>query len=337
MTEDWKISCSKVLVTGGAGFIGSNLCTALLANDNTVVCLDNFATGRRINIAPHLDNDRFTLIEGDIRNTEDCERAVEGVDYVLHQAALGSIPRSINDPITTNEVNVSGFLNMLNASKNAKVKRFIYACSSSTYGDHQAMPKVEENIGNPLSPYAVTKYVNELYAKVFSSLYGIETVGLRYFNVFGPNQDPDGAYAAAIPRFIKALIGHESPLIFGDGEQSRDFTYVKNVVQINQRAATCSNPEAMNKIYNVAYGERTSVNELIEQIKRALSTFDSDISKLKAIKQDERPGDIKHSWASIDKATSLLGYAPEFSMEKGLEEAIPWYWESLKNTEVKSE
>ena len=331
------IKNAKVLVTGGAGFIGSNLCTSLLKNGNEVTCLDNFSTGHRKNISSHSENNLFTLIEGDIRNGEDCERAVQGVDYILHQAALGSIPRSINDPITTNEVNISGFLNILTAAKNAKVKRFVYACSSSTYGDHQTMPKVEENIGNPLSPYAVTKYVNELYAKVFSSLYDIETIGLRYFNVFGPNQDPDGAYAAAIPRFIKSLINHESPIIFGDGEQSRDFTYVENVVQINQLAATCDNPEAMNKIYNVAYGEKTSVNELIGLIKEALSSFDPAIQNIESVYEKERMGDIKHSWASIDKAKSLLGYEPEFSMKKGLDKAIPWYWETLKGEEINTD
>lgn len=331
------IKNAKVLVTGGAGFIGSNLCSALLDNENKVVCLDNFSTGHHKNISIHAENSRFTLIEGDIRNVDDCENAVHGVDYILHQAALGSIPRSINDPITTNEVNISGFLNMLTAAKNAKVKRFVYACSSSTYGDHQTMPKVEENIGNPLSPYAVTKYVNELYAKVFSSLYDIETVGLRYFNVFGPNQDPDGDYAAAIPRFIKSLINHKSPVIFGDGEQSRDFTYVENVVQINQLAATCENPEAMNKIYNVAYGEKTSVNELITLIKEALSTYDPAILDVGSIYEDERMGDIKHSWASIDKAKSLLNYQPEFSMKQGLDKAIPWYWEALSGEEIKTD
>lgn len=323
------IKNSRVLVTGGAGFIGSNLCSALLTNDNEVICLDNFVTGHRRNIAAHRDNNRFTLIEGDIRSVQQCEQAVKGVDYVLHQAALGSIPRSINDPVTTNEVNISGFLNMLTAAKNEKVKRFVYACSSSTYGDHQAMPKVEENIGNPLSPYAVTKYVNELYANVFSSLYDIKTIGLRYFNVFGPNQDPEGAYAAAIPRFVKAFINHESPIVYGDGEQSRDFTYVKNVVEINQRAATCDNPEAMNKVYNVAFGERTSVNELIKLIREALSTHDASIMDIDNIYEDERLGDIKHSWASIDKAKSLLGYDPQYSMKQGLDEAISWYWESL--------
>jgi UDP-N-acetylglucosamine 4-epimerase len=331
------IKNSKVLVTGGAGFIGSNLCSALLANNNEVTCLDNFSTGHRKNIEGHLNNKHFTLIEGDIRNEAECKQAIQGVDYILHQAALGSIPRSINDPITTNEVNVSGFLNMLTAAKNAKVKRFVYACSSSTYGDHQTMPKVEENIGNPLSPYAVTKYVNELYATVFSSLYDIQTVGLRYFNVFGPNQDPDGAYAAAIPRFIKALINHESPVVYGDGEQSRDFTYIDNVVQINQLAATCDSAEAMNKIYNVAFGERTSVNELIDLIKNTLSIYDKSILEVETTYTDERMGDIKHSWASIDKAKTLLNYQPDFSMKKGLDKAIPWYWDSLINTEINSE
>jgi UDP-N-acetylglucosamine 4-epimerase len=329
MKEDRTISCSKVLVTGGAGFIGSNLCAALLGNDNEVVCLDNFATGKRENIDSFLENKRFTMIDGDIRSEEDCKLSVQGVDYVLHQGALGSIPRSINDPLTTNEVNISGFLNIMGAARSAKVKRFVYACSSSTYGDHTAMPKVEENIGNPLSPYAVTKYVNELYATVFSNLYDIETIGLRYFNVFGPNQDPDGAYAAAIPRFVKAFINHESPVIYGDGEQSRDFTYVENVVQINQLAAICDNPDAINKVYNVAYGERTSVNELIDMIRMSLATYDPSILEVSATYSEERPGDVKHSWASIDKAKNLLNYQPEYNMKQGLEKAIQWYWETL--------
>ena len=285
------IEDSTVLVTGGAGFIGSNLCTDLVSNGNKVVCLDNFATGLRENISSLLEADNFELIEGDIRNIEDCEKAVSGVDYVLHQAALGSIPRSINDPATTNAVNISGFLNMLTASKDAKIKRFVYASSSSTYGDHQTMPKVEENIGNPLSPYAVTKYVNELYAKVFSDIYALETIGLRYFNVFGPNQDPNAEYSAAIPKFIKNLMNHEAPVVYGDGEQSRDFTYIDNVVRINHLAATCDNPNALNKIYNVAYGERTSVNQLIGLIKEELGALDETVYNIDAIYKEKRVGD----------------------------------------------
>lgn len=323
------IQGKKVLVTGGAGFIGSNLIEALIKQNNQVVCLDNFSTGKRENIVPFLKESNFTLIEGDIRNIASCEQATKGVDYVLHQAALGSVPRSINDPITSNEVNVSGFLNMLNAAKDAGVKRFVYAASSSTYGDHPGLPKVEDRIGNPLSPYAVTKYVNELYAKVFSDIYGLETIGLRYFNVFGRRQDPDGAYAAVIPKFVKALINKESPLVNGDGTHSRDFTYVDNVVQINQLAATTKNPEAINTVYNVAYGENTNLNELIDLLKDYLSAFDPAITDIQTVYGPERAGDVKHSLASIDKAKKFLHYNPNYDIKKGLRETLDWYIKNI--------
>ncbi|HMK06985.1 MAG TPA: SDR family oxidoreductase [Flavobacterium sp.] len=320
----------KVLVTGGAGFIGSNLCEYFLSKGYQVVCLDNFATGHRSNLAAFADDKNFKLIEGDIRNLADCQEAVSGVDYILHQAALGSVPRSINDPITTNDVNVSGFLNMLVASRDAKIKRFVYAASSSTYGDSENFPKVEEVIGKPLSPYAITKYVNELYAEIFSKTYGIETIGLRYFNVFGRKQDPNGAYAAVIPKFVIQLMSHESPVINGDGNYSRDFTYIDNVIQMNELAMTTQNPEAINTVYNTAYGDRTTLNELVGYLKEYLSEFDSHISTIPVIFGPNRSGDIPHSLASIDKAKKILNYDPKFSIEQGLKEAVKWYWHNLK-------
>ncbi|MFN7044585.1 MAG: SDR family oxidoreductase [Flavobacterium sp.] len=323
-----KISNKKILITGGAGFIGSNLCAYFL-EDNEVVCLDNFSTGYRHNIVSFLSNPKFRLIEGDIRDFETCNQAVLGVDYVLHQAALGSVPRSINDPITSNEVNVSGFLNMLVAVRDAKVKRFIYAASSSTYGDSEALPKIEDVIGKPLSPYAVTKYVNELYADVFSKTYGIETIGLRYFNVFGRNQDPNGAYAAVIPKFVAQFLAHESPVINGDGNFSRDFTYIDNVIQMNELAMATENKEAINTIYNTAFGERTTLNELVNTLKEFLSEYDNEIANVPIIYGQNRIGDIPHSLASIEKARQLLDYEPQFSMREGLKETVKWYWESL--------
>lgn len=320
---------SKILVTGGAGFIGSNLCEALLNSGHTVICLDNFSTGHRKNIEKYLKNGNFTLIEGDIRDIKICQRAVEGVDYVLHEAALGSVPRSINDPVTTNEVNVSGFLNMLVASRDAGVKRFIYAASSSTYGDSESLPKVEDVIGKPLSPYAITKYVNELYADVFSKTYGMECIGLRYFNVFGRRQDPHGAYAAVIPLFVKKLMQHESPVINGDGEYSRDFTYIDNVIQMNFRALQTENKAALNTVYNTAYGERNTLNQLVTYMQECLSTFDPEIANVEIIYGPSRLGDIPHSLASVDKAKALLGYQPAYSLRDGLKEAIKWYWENL--------
>ncbi|WP_396590095.1 SDR family oxidoreductase [Allomuricauda sp. R78024] len=320
-----------VLVTGGAGFIGSNLCEWLLSNGNRVRCLDNFATGKKENIEPFLSNNNFSLIEGDIRNLEDCQNACKDADYVLHQAALGSVPRSINDPITSNEVNVSGFLNMLTAARDAKVKRFVYAASSSTYGDSKGLPKVEDIIGKPLSPYAITKYVNELYADIFSKTYGIETIGLRYFNVFGRRQDPNGAYAAVIPKFVMQLMNHESPTINGDGSYSRDFTYIDNVVQMNILAMISNKKEAVNTVYNVAFGERTNLNDLVGLLKENLSVFDSEITKVNVIHGTNRQGDVPHSLASVEKAKNLLGYNPKYSIEEGLKEAVKWYWGNLRN------
>ncbi len=321
----------SVLVTGAAGFIGSNLCEHLLAHNYRVVCLDNFATGKIENLLPLLDKYPATLklIVGDIRNIEDCRKAVEDVDYVLHEAALGSVPRSIKDPATTNAVNISGFLNMLIAARDSKVKRFIYAASSSTYGDSKSLPKVEEIIGKPLSPYAITKYVNELYADVFARTYGMECIGLRYFNVFGRRQDPFGTYAAVIPLFVKKLMAHESPVINGDGEYSRDFTYIDNVIQMNMLAMTTSNPEAVNQVYNTAYGERTTLNQLVEYLREYLSKYDSEIAKVEIFHGPNRLGDIPHSLACVDKAKTLLGYNPKFSMRDGLKEAVKWYWENI--------
>lgn len=321
----------KVLVTGGAGFIGSNLCEHLLKEGHTVRCLDNFSTGKIENLLPLLEAypDRFKLVVGDIRNLEDCRKAVEGMEYVLHEAALGSVPRSIKDPVTTNEVNISGFLHMLVAARDAGVRRFVFAASSSTYGDSTSLPKVEEVIGRPLSPYAVTKYVNELYADVFARTYGMEYIGLRYFNVFGRRQEPFGAYAAVIPLFVKKLMAHESPTINGDGEYSRDFTYIDNVIQMNMRALTTTCPEAVNQIYNTAFGERTTLNQLVDFLKEALAAYDPAIALIEPVYGPNRAGDIPHSLACVDKARRLLGYAPEFSMKDGLKEAVKWYWEHI--------
>lgn len=321
----------KVLVTGGAGFIGSNLCEHLLAHNAEVICLDNFSTGRSQNILPLLNQypNTFKLIVGDICNFSDCQKVVEGVDYVLHEAALGSVPRSIKDPITTNTVNISGFLNMLVAARDAGIKRFIYAASSSTYGDSKSLPKVEEIIGKPLSPYAITKYVNELYADVFARTYGMECIGLRYFNVFGRRQDPFGAYAAVIPLFVKKLMAHESPIINGNGEYSRDFTYIDNVIQMNILAMTTTNPNAINQIYNTAFGEQTSLNQLVDYLKEYLSDFDPEIANIKAIHAPNRLGDIPHSLACINKAKKVLNYMPQYSVRSGLKEAVKWYWDNI--------
>ena len=324
------ITKTTILITGGAGFIGTNLCEYFLSKGYFVVCFDNFATGHKHNIAEFLVHENFKLIEGDIRNLEQCKNAVIGVDYVLHQAALGSVPRSINDPITSNEVNVSGFLNMLVASKDAGVQRFIYAASSSTYGDSESLPKVEDKIGKPLSPYAITKYVNELYAEIFSNTYGFETIGLRYFNVFGRRQDPNGAYAAVIPKFVMQLIKHESPVINGDGNFSRDFTYIDNVIQMNELAMLTQNPEAINTVYNTAYGDRTTLNDMVSYLKEYLSEFDPAIADIDVVHGPNRAGDIPHSLASIDKAKRLLNYTPEYSFQDGLKEAVKWYWNNLK-------
>lgn len=321
----------NILVTGGAGFIGSNLCEHLLNNGHSVVCLDNFSTGHIKNLLPLIESfpNSFKLIVGDIRNIKDCQKAMEGIDYVLHEAALGSVPRSIKDPITTNDVNIGGFLNMLVAARDAGVKRFIFAASSSTYGDSTTLPKVEDVIGHPLSPYAITKYVDELYADVFARIYGIEYIGLRYFNVFGRRQDPNGAYAAVIPLWVKKMIAHEAPNINGDGEYSRDFTYIDNVIQMNMLALTTTNSEAVNQIYNTAYGERTTLNMLASYLKEILGAFDPEILKIEPTHGPNRAGDIPHSLASIDKARRLLGYNPQFSMRQGLEQACQWYWDNL--------
>jgi len=335
MSDGRIITNSKVLVTGGAGFIGSNLCETLLEQGNRVVCLDNFMTGHRKNIKEFVSNEKFTLIEGDIRNYEDCRKAVDGCDYVLHQAALGSVPRSIVDPMTATDVNVGGFVKMLFAAKEAKVKRFVYAASSSTYGDHPDLPKEEDKIGNPLSPYAITKFADELYAKNFSDIYGIETVGLRYFNVFGRRQDPNGAYAAVIPKFVMQLMQHQTPIVNGDGLFSRDFTYIDNVIQANQLAAITPKEqlyktETKHEVFNVAFGERTNLNELVEILKENLSEFDSKIKDIQIQHGPNRAGDIPHSLASIEKARKYMDYNPEFSVKDGLKEACGWYWEHLK-------
>lgn len=324
------VNKTTILITGGAGFIGTNLCEYFLSKGYFVVCLDNFSTGHKHNIAEFLQHENFKLIEGDIRDFEQCKKSVEGVDYVLHQAALGSVPRSINDPVTSNDVNVSGFLNMLVAARDAAVKRFIYAASSSTYGDSESLPKVEDVIGKPLSPYAITKYVNELYAEIFSNTYGFETIGLRYFNVFGRRQDPNGAYAAVIPKFVMQLMKHESPVINGDGNFSRDFTYIDNVIQMNELAMLTQNPEAINTVYNTAFGDRTTLNDMVSYLKEYLSGFDPEISKVEVVHGPNRAGDIPHSLASIDRAKKLLNYTPRYSFQDGLKESVKWYWDNLK-------
>ncbi|PRP66927.1 SDR family oxidoreductase [Nonlabens agnitus] len=319
----------KILITGVAGFIGSNLAEYFLEKGEEVVGLDNFATGHFHNIGPLQKMDGFSFIEGDIRNLDTCHQAVKGCDYVLHQAALGSVPRSIKDPITSNEVNVGGFLNMLVACKDAGVKKMVYAASSSTYGDSAALPKVEDVIGKPLSPYAITKYVNELYADVFYKTYGFNAVGLRYFNVFGRKQDPNGAYAAVIPLFTKNLMNKQSPNINGDGTYSRDFTYIDNVIQANEKAMLSKHPDAKNTVFNVAYGDRTDLNLLVDLLRDSLSKLDPEIAKVKTTYGPNRVGDIPHSLASIDKARTIIGYDPQFNIQQGINEAVKWYWNNL--------
>lgn len=319
-TED--ISGSSFLITGGAGFIGSNLVENLLENNAKLVrVLDNFSTGNRQNLAPFISDKRFELVEGDIRDYETCKKAVIGIDYVSHQAALGSVPRSINDPITTNEVNITGFLNMLNAVRESKVIKMVYAASSSTYGDSKALPKVEQNIGNPLSPYAVTKYVNELYAQVFASLYQVKIIGLRYFNVFGPKQDPEGAYAAVIPLFMKSALTGTQPFMNGDGEQTRDFTFVQNAVQANVKALL-SQTEG-HQVINIAFGERTSLNQLWNYI------TELEGAEIKPIYRENRLGDVRDSLADITKAKNLIGYNPDYSVKDGLIQAYDWYKKNI--------
>jgi UDP-N-acetylglucosamine 4-epimerase len=330
-----KTSRRSWLITGVAGFIGSNLLETLLKLEQRVVGLDNFSTGFQHNLdevrslVSEKQWQRFTFIEGDIRAVETCRVACDGVDYVLHQAALGSVPRSIEDPLTTNENNINGFLNMLIAARDAKVQRFVYAASSSTYGDHPDLPKVEGKIGKPLSPYAVTKLVNELYADVFSRTYNFNTIGLRYFNIFGQRQDPDGAYAAVIPKWFAGLVKNEAVYINGDGETSRDFCFIDNCVQANILAATAPDGAATNQVYNVAYGERTTLNELYKLIKERVVTSNAQVHQAKPIYRDFRAGDVRHSLADISKARTLLGYAPRFSVLKGLDKAAKWYLHSL--------
>lgn len=330
MNGEESMESRRVLVTGGAGFIGSHLCDALFERGYHVVCIDNLITGKIENINHLIDEPKFTFVKEDLRDISACHDAVKGCEFVFHQAALGSVPRSISDPIATNEINITGTLNILVAARDAGVSRFIYAASSSTYGDSVSLPKVEDSIGKPLSPYAITKYVNELYASVFSDLYGIKTIGLRYFNVFGPRQDPEGAYAAVIPKFVKSLIQHDAPKIYGDGEQSRDFTYVENVVQANLQCMTVEDERAFNQVYNVACGERTTLNELFQTLKAELSEFDEEISNIESIHVEPRIGDVRHSLASIEKGKELLGYQPEITPLLGIKKAINWYWENLR-------
>ena len=315
---------TKVLVTGGAVFIGSNLVESLLASGNNVVCLDNFSTGKRENIRDFIDNPDFKLIVGDIRNYDDCLNAVKDIDIVFHQAALGSVPRSIKDPATSTDLNIGGFVKMLFASKEEGIKRFIYAASSSTYGDHPGLPKVEDRIGKPLSPYGITKFVDELFADNFSRIYGIDTIGLRYFNVFGRRQDPEGAYAAVIPRFVSMLMRHEAPVINGDGSYSRDFTYIYSVIKANHLAALAKSPEALNQVYNIAHGERTTLNRLFEMIREYAGKHVPEVLEIQPVYGPERAGDIPHSQASVEKAGQRLGYGPACTVAEGLKQAVEW-------------
>lgn len=346
------ITNSTVLVTGGAGFIGSNLVDRLLKQNNKVVCFDNFSTGKRENLAEALKHPNFSLFEGDIRNFMDCQTAVKNCDYVLHQAALGSVPRSVNDPVSTTDVNIGGFVKMMTAAKDAGIKRFVYAASSSTYGDHPTLPKVEHQIGKALSPYAVTKYVDELFAHNFSEIYGLETIGLRYFNVYGMRQSPDGEYAAVIPKITSALIRHQSPIIYGDGSNSRDFTFIEDVIKAIQLAAITSSDDLkrrqtsyynlnnvpfksssdsiLSEVFNVAYGSRTTLIKLAQLLKDKLSRFDPSIATINLKFCEPRKGDVSHSLASVDKVKYLLGYFPDYDISKGLDYSVKWYFESLK-------
>ncbi len=341
LQEYLKNNQNTWLVTGVAGFIGSNLLEKLLILNQKVVGLDNFDTGHQYNIDQAIQDansatgkdlsNNFKFINGDIRDLDDCKKACSGADYVLHQAALGSVPRSIEDPINTNRANIDGFLNMLVASKDANVKRFVYAASSSTYGDHPDLPKVEDKIGNPLSPYAVTKVVNELYASVFAKTYGFKTIGLRYFNIFGKRQDPYGAYAAVIPKWVAAILNKEGVFINGDGETSRDFCYIDNTVQMNLLAATTDNDEATDQVYNVALNDRTSLNKLYQMIEERLIQRTQGLEKKEPIYQDFRAGDVRHSQANIDKAQTLLDYQPKYMISEGMDEAMDWYVGNLSN------
>ena len=327
--QNLQANPKKWLITGVAGFIGSNLLETLLKHDQIVIGLDNFSTGHSLNldeVCGLVSNSQwknFRFIEGNICDIEICTESMKGVDYVLHQAAIGSVPRSIEDPLYTNTVNISGFLNVLNAAKNEKIKSFVYAASSSTYGDHQDLPKVEDKIGNPLSPYALTKYVNELYADIFNRVYGFQSIGLRYFNVFGSRQDPNGAYAAVIPKWINLMLNHEQIVINGDGSTSRDFCYVENAVQANILAAL-ANSDAKNNIYNIAFGERTSLNELVDLLRESLQKHDFHFEK-ESKYQDFREGDVLHSLADITKAKLNLGYDPQFNVKSGLQDTIKTY------------
>lgn len=328
-----KLARKSILVTGGAGFIGSNLCDTLISLNAKVKCLDNYATGKKTNIEGLMTHPNFELIEGDITDFETCLEVTKEVDFVLHQAALGSVPRSIRDPLTTNKVNVEGFLNILYASISNKVKKFIYAASSSTYGDSKFLPKVENIIGNPLSPYAITKYTNELYAGVFSSTYGIQTIGLRYFNVFGQRQDINGPYAAVIPKFINSLMQYKSPIINGDGSYSRDFTHVDNVVQMNLRVLLKDFGKRSNVIYNTAVGDRTTILELFQKIRESLAIYDKKISVIDPEFGNIRQGDVPHSLASIEKAFLELGYKPKVNIDQGIKKTVDWFYKS-KNEKI---
>jgi len=324
-----NVAGKRILVTGGAGFIGSHLIEKVLALGAYVRCLDNFSTGKHENLEPFKTNPNFQLLEGDIRDFEVCKKAVKDCDAVSHQAALGSVPRSLKDPISSHEVNVSGFLNMLEASRLAQVKHFVYAASSATYGDADALPKIESEIGEPLSPYAATKLFNEIYAGVYFKNYGFNTIGLRYFNVFGPRQDPEGSYAAVIPKFISSFMEGESPVINGDGSFSRDYTYIENVVQANLLALTATKKRSLNEIYNIAYGEQTTLLELVREIKERLLNYNQKVSEVEPVFGPERKGDVPHSLASITKAKNLLGYDPVYDLKTGLTETVEWYYKNL--------
>tara|TARA_B100001250_G_scaffold149451_1_gene128046 strand:+ start:43009 stop:43998 length:990 start_codon:yes stop_codon:yes gene_type:complete len=326
---NFDLKNKKILVTGGAGFIGSNLCEYLVSKGAYIRCLDNLSTGNKENIEHLIDKPNFEFIKGDIRDINTCKSACIDFEYVLHQAALGSVPRSIKDPSTTNEVNISGFLNMLIASRDNNIKRFIFAASSSTYGDSKLLPKLEENIGEQLSPYAITKYVNELYASNFSKLYSLDFIGLRYFNVFGRRQNPSGPYAAVIPKFIKLLMDNISPTIYGDGTFSRDFTYIDNVILMNVLSICTTKKTAINKIYNTAVGSQTTINDLAILLKKYLSKYDAKINEIKLNYSDQREGDIPHSLASIQKAKEYLNYNPTHSLELGIKDSIDWYWNNI--------